>query len=54
LLFDKDKKEALIKKVKTGTMDIREVKEYGQVLYSGLGKKPPRDIECKMMKEYGL
>nr|CAD2156444.1 unnamed protein product [Meloidogyne enterolobii] len=54
LLVDKDKKEGLLEKVRPGTMDIREVKEYGEILYSGLGRDIPRDIRRKMMKEYGL
>ncbi|CAK5014012.1 unnamed protein product [Meloidogyne enterolobii] len=53
LLVDKDKK-GLLEKVRPGTMDIREVKEYGEILYSGLGRDIPRDIRRKMMKEYGL
>nr|CAD2156438.1 unnamed protein product [Meloidogyne enterolobii] len=51
LLVDKDKREALLQKRKTGNVDI---KEYGEVLYSGLGKDPPKDIKDKMVEEYGI
>ncbi|CAK5014018.1 unnamed protein product [Meloidogyne enterolobii] len=54
LLFDEDKKEVLLEKVKPGTMDIKEFKEYGEVLYSGLGKDPPQDIIDKLIEEYGI
>ncbi|CAK5074608.1 unnamed protein product [Meloidogyne enterolobii] len=54
LLVDKDKREALLKKRKTGNVDINQVKEYGEVLYSGLGKDPPKDIKNRMVEEYGI
>ncbi|CAK5098275.1 unnamed protein product [Meloidogyne enterolobii] len=50
VLVDKDKKKALFEKYMTGRIDVRD---YGKLLYSGLGEDPPQNIRDKIREEYG-
>ncbi|OEY86771.1 hypothetical protein BIY23_01915 [Wolbachia pipientis] len=50
VLVDKDKKEMFLAKSRTGSMDVAD---YGEILYSGWGEFPSRDIKNKINAEFG-
>lgn len=51
VLVDKDKKEMFIAKSRTGAMDVAD---YGEIIYSGWGEDPPKEIVDKINEEFGL
>lgn len=49
VLVDKVKKEMFLAAAKSGSLDV---KDYGEILYSGWGENPPEDIRKKIDEEY--
>ncbi|ACT69300.1 hypothetical protein ACJZTR_01410 [Neorickettsia risticii] len=49
VLVDKVKKEMFLAAAKSGSIDV---KDYGEILYSGWGEDPPEDIKKKIEEEY--
>ncbi|AHX11273.1 hypothetical protein NHE_0315 [Neorickettsia helminthoeca str. Oregon] len=49
VLVDKVKKEMFLAAAKSGSLDV---KDYGEVLYSGWGEDPPEHIKKKIDEEY--
>ena len=51
IVDDDDIKQAFLAKVATGSLDVAN---YGQILRSGWGEKPPSEVTDKIEKEYLL
>ncbi|MGL9732511.1 MAG: hypothetical protein ACR5KW_00470 [Wolbachia sp.] len=51
VLVDNDKREMFLAKSRTGSMDVAD---YGEILYSGWGEDPSKEIVDKINEEFGL
>ena len=51
VLVDKNKREMFLAKSRSGSIDVAL---YGQILYSGWGENPPKDIVKKIEDEFGV
>ncbi|GFS56364.1 hypothetical protein NPIL_568051 [Nephila pilipes] len=52
VLVDPDKKEVLQEQSKMGSAFIREIEDYGRILYSGWGQDPPESISDRIERIY--
>jgi|GEM_PF-2622158 len=52
VLIDQDKKEMFLEQSKTGSALIREIENYGRVLYSGWGQDPSESISDRIERAY--
>ncbi|MDR1260954.1 MAG: ankyrin repeat domain-containing protein [Rickettsiales bacterium] len=51
-MIDPDKRELFLEQSKTGSALIRDIEDYGRVLYSGWGQDPPESISDRIERAY--
>ena len=54
VLVDKEKIDEFKAKNATGNIEVGEAAKYGEVLHSGSGRNPPKDVEKKLKLRFGV